>query len=437
MTQAERDRLVCLKKAKKRLITQKQAAEEIGVTERQVRRMLKALQENGDKAVVHGLRGLPSNNKIGEPTRTEALQILSQEVYRGFGPTLAAEYLSDQHELDVSRETLRKWMVEGKIWRARKRSVETLHEWRPRRSRYGELVQWDTSKHDWLEGRSEDLLLIQMIDDATSRRFARFVRSDSTLENMNVLGQYLERFGRPLACYTDKASLFQSTEKSKRDEPGERKDPRKLPPTQIERALIELGIAWIPAHSPQAKGRVERSFGVAQDRLVKGMRVAGVTTLEQANQYLEETYLPWCNQTLAVVAASADDAHRPLQKLHDLAATLSHVETRKVMNDYTIKFEAKLYQIARKDIRAGLRGATVRVERRRDGSVAIRFQDKYLATSICEPRPKVTPVKPTAAPHRQPARATHRSDWNKNFDLKSGPKVWQAAQPSGVSRFDT
>jgi biotin operon repressor len=126
MTQAERDRLVCLKKAKKRLITQKQAGEEIGVTERQVRRMLKALQENGDKAVVHGLQGLPSNNKIGEPRRTEALQILSQEVYRGFGPTLAAEYLSDQHELDISRETLRKWMVEGKLWRARKRSVETL-----------------------------------------------------------------------------------------------------------------------------------------------------------------------------------------------------------------------------------------------------------------------------------------------------------------------
>jgi hypothetical protein len=340
MTQAERDRLVCLKKAKKRLITQKQAAEEIGVTERQVRRMLKAMKEHGDKAVVHGLRGLASNSKIGEATRTEALQILSQEVYHGFGPTLAAEYLRDEHELDISRETLRKWMVGARLWRARRRSVEKVHEWRPRRSRYGELVQWDTSEHDWLEGRGEGLLLIQMIDDATSRRFARFVRSDSTLENMNMLEQYLKRFGRPLACYTDKASLFQTAQKSKRDEAGEGKDSRKLPPTQIERALTELGIAWIPAHSPQAKGRVERSFGVAQDRLVKGMRVAGVTTLEQANQYLDEKYLPWCNQALAVVAANPDDAHRAVEKHHDLAAILSHVETRKVMSDYTIKFEA-------------------------------------------------------------------------------------------------
>jgi DNA-binding Lrp family transcriptional regulator len=436
MTQAERDRLVCLKKAKKRLITQKQAAEEIGVSERQVRRMLKALKERGDKAVVHGLRGLPSNGKIGEAARTEALAILSQEVYRGFGPTLAAEYLSDKHEIDVSRETLRKWMVESKLWRARKRSVESVHPWRPRRSRYGELVQWDTSKHDWLEGRGEDLLLIQMIDDATSQRFARFVRSDSTFENMNVFEQYLQRFGRPLACYTDKASLFQTAGKSKRDEPGEHKDPRQYAPTQIERALTELGIIWIPAHSPQAKGRVERSFGVAQDRLVKGMRVAGVNTLESANEYLDQKYLPWCNQTLAVVATHPDDAHRPMEKRHDLAAILCHAEKRKVMNDYTIRFAAKVYQIARGDIHTGLRGANVRVESRRDGSVAVRFQNRYLTVSICEPQAKVTPAKPSSPPHRQPVRAMRRSDWNKNFDLKSGPKVWQAAEHSGGRRSD-
>ena len=148
-------------------------------------------------------------------------------------------------------------------------------------------MQWDTSEHDWLEGRGEKLYLIAMIDDATSRLFARFVRHDSTEENMKLLWSYLEKFGRPLAFYTDKASLFQTAEKRKRDEPGVEKDPVEMPPTQIGRALQELGIAWIAAHSPQAKGRVERNFGTAQDRLVKGMRVAGVTTLEQANQYLD------------------------------------------------------------------------------------------------------------------------------------------------------
>ena len=203
-------------------------------------------------------------------------------------------------------------MIAAKLWRARKQRVEKVHEWRPRRSRFGELVQWDTSNHDWLEGRGEKLLLINMIDDATSRWFAHFVASDSTLENMNHLERYVKKHGRSLAYYTDKASLFRTAEKRKRDEPGVDKDPVEMPPTQIGRALQELGILWIPAHSPQAKGRVERGFLTAQDRLVKGMRVAGVTTLEQANHYLETEFLPWVNSTLAVVPANADDAHRPL-----------------------------------------------------------------------------------------------------------------------------
>ena len=174
----------------------------------------------------------------------------------------------------------------------------------------GELAQWDTSVHDWLEGRGEKLYLIAMIDDATSRLFARFVRHDSTEENMKLLWGYLEKSGRPLAFYTDKASIFGTAEKRKRDEPGVDKDPVEMPPTQIGRALQELGIAWIAAHSPQAKGRVERNFGTAQDRLVKGLRVAGVKTLEQANQYLEETYLVWWERELTVEAAHPDDAHR-------------------------------------------------------------------------------------------------------------------------------
>ena len=210
------------------------------------------------------------------------------------------------------------------------RRSKEVHVWRPRRSRFGELVQWDTSEHDWLEGRGEKLYLIAMIDDATSRLFARFVRHDSTEENMKLLWSYLEKFGRPLAFYTDKASIFQTAEKRKRDEPGVDKDPVEMPPTQIGRALQELGITWIAAHSPQAKGRVERNFGTAQDRLVKGMRVAGVKTLEQANEYLENDYLVWWERELTVEAANPDDAHRPLDKSHNLAASLSHVETRQV-----------------------------------------------------------------------------------------------------------
>src|SRR5664280_3356283 len=291
MTQADRDRLVALKKAKKKLITQGEAAKELGLSVRQVQRLLDALGDRGDKAVVHGLCGKPSNRRIDVGIEQKAVKVLSMPVYEGFGPTLAAEYLSKKHGIAASKETVRKWMMRGKLWRGKKEKTPQAHLWRPRRSRFGELVQWDTSEHDWLEGRGEKLYLNAMIDDATSRLFARFVRHDSTEENMKLLWSYLEKFGRPVAFYTDKASIFRTAEKRKRDEPGVDKDPVEMPPTQIGRGLREVGIAWIAAHSPQAKGRVERNFQTAQDRLVKGMRVAGVKTLEEANQYLEQEYM--------------------------------------------------------------------------------------------------------------------------------------------------
>jgi transposase len=430
MTQAERDRLVALKKAKKKLITQKEAAQELEVTERHVRRLLVALKRRGDKAVVHASRGLPSHRKLDGETQQKAVEILTRPVYRGFGPTLASEYLAKKHKIQVSRETVRQWMIDAKLWRARKQRIVEIHQWRQRRSRLGELVQWDTSDHDWLEGRGEEMLLINMIDDATSQWLARFVASDSTVENMNLLERYLKEKGRPLAFYTDKASLFQTAVKTKRDEVKAGKDREaEMPPTQIGRALKELGITWIAAHSPQAKGRVERGFLTAQDRLVKGLRVAGATTLDEANHYLETEFLPWVNQTLAVVAASPDDAHRRLEKHHDLAAILSHVETRQVHHNYTLQWDSTLYLIAQKDICAGLRNAVVRTEKRRDGSRAVRFQDCYLSISECEQRPKVV-VKP--AKPKSPAKPTQASQWNKNFDLKAAPKIWQAAQGSGA-----
>lgn len=435
MTQADRDRLVALKKAKKKLITQKQAATELGITERHVRRLLRLLKGRGDQAVVHGLRGLPSNRKISADTEQEAVKILSQPVYRGFGPTLASEYLAQKHDIEVSRETVRRWMIGAKLWRARAQRIEKIHEWRPRRSRFGELVQWDTSDHDWLEGRGEDILLINMIDDATSRWFARFVSSDSTVENMNHLERYLKKYGRPLAYYTDKAAIFQTAEKTKRDGSRLGKSREELPPTQIGRALRELGIPWIAAHSPQAKGRVERGFLTAQDRLVKGLRVAGVTTLAGANHYLETEFLPWVNGTITVAPANPDDAHRPLEKQHDLAAILSHVEKRRVNADYTFPLEAKTYRILRQDICAGVRGAYIRVEQRRDGSVAASFHGRYLRVERCERQPKLAP--PPSAPKQAPRKPAQRSAWNQNFDLQKGPKVWQAAQASGARREDS
>jgi hypothetical protein len=433
MTQADRDRLVALKKAKNNLITQREAAEELELSIRQVQRLLCGLKQRGDKAVVHGLRGRASSRKIDEKIERQAVKILSAPVYEGFGPTLAAEYLGKKHGIEVSKETVRQWMMGAKLWRAQREKVKQVHVWRPRRSRFGELVQWDTSEHDWLEGRGEKLYLIAMIDDATSHLFARFVRHDSSAENMKLLWSYLEKFGRPLTFYTDKASLFRTAEKRKRDEPGVDKDPVEMPPTQIARALRELGIAWVPAHSPQAKGRVERNFGTAQDRLVKGMRVAGVTTIERANEYLTDDYLVWWERELTVEAANPDDAHRRLEKSHNLAASLSYVEPRQVRNDYTLRWDGKLYQIERQAITPGLRGASLRVEERLDGSLAVRYGERYLPVKEC-----AAADKPKAARSKKPAktrRADRRgSDWNKNFDLKKTPKLWQALQASGHKR---
>jgi DNA-binding Lrp family transcriptional regulator len=435
MTQADRDRLVTLKKAKRKLITQGEAAEELGVSRRHVKRMLKALKKRGDQSVIHGLRGKPSNRRVVEATEKEAVKILSAEIYEGFGPTLAAEYLSKLHGIEVSKETLRQWMIRGKLWRAKPEKVKKVHAWRPRRSRFGELVQWETIEHDWLEGRGEKLYLIVMIDDASSRLFARFVRHDSTEENMKLLWSYLEKFGRPIAFYTDKASLFQTAERRKRDEPGVEKDAVEMPPTQIGRGLRELGVVWVAAHSPQAKGRVERNFKTAQDRLVKGLRVAGVKTIEQANQYLEEEYMVWWERELTVEPANPDDAHRPLDKSHNLAASLSHVETRQVRNDYTLRLDSELYQIEPQAVVSGLRGANVRVERRLDDEVAVRYGEKYLPVKQCVPAEKRAPAPKqagTAAKRRQPRRG---SAWDKNFDLRKAPKIWQV-QESGRRRGD-
>ena len=221
-----------------------------------------------------------------------------------------------------------------------------------------------------------------------------------------MLEAYLRKYERPMGFYTDKASHFQVTQKRRRDRPGEDIDPVEMGPTQIGRALRELGIAWTPAHSPQAKGRVERSFRTAQDRLVKGLRVAGAKTIEDANRFLEQEFLPWWKQHMTVVPANPTHAHRPLGPQHDLAAILSIVETRTVANDYTFQFESKRYQIDRQQVWPGLRGGIVHIESRLDGTMAVRFGPRYLAVTECIVREKATTATKTTAGAKGRAKPT-------------------------------
>lgn len=427
MGQKERDRLKVLHEAKQKKLTHKQAAAQLKMSERQLRRLLKRFRTEGDRAVIHGLRGRGSNRKVPAKTEESAMAELRRPECRGFGPTYAAEHLRAKLRIEVGKDTVRKWMVAAGLWKPRKRHVEQVHGWRERRACCGELVQWDTSVHDWLEGRGEAIHLIAMIDDATSRMFARFVRHDTTEENMHVLWAYLERYGRPLEFYTDKASLFHITPKR-----SDNQDPKQVGMTQITRALAELGIHRTSAHSPQAKGRVERCFGTAQDRLVKGLRLAGAKTLEQANAYLESTYLPEWNVRWTTAPRNATDAHRPITDLHDLAASLSHVEQRSITTNYTFPFDRNHFQIARESVVVGMRGQKVRVEARLDGSIAARYQGKYVIITPCGAK------RPIAAPSRAAAlvRKDHnrggRSAWMKTFNLEDGPSVWQATRDANA-----
>ncbi len=286
LSQRERDRLKVLHEVQQKQLTQVAAAERLKVSDRHVRRMLLRLRECGDRSLVHGLRGRPSNRKLAARLEQKVLARLRQR-YADFGPTLAAEHLA-QEGFSVSRETLRKWMTQATLWRPRSQRVKTIHVWRERRARFGELVMQDSSPFRWLEERGPACQLIALIDDATSRMWGRFTAQDTTEENLRTLQGWLRRYGRPLAHYTDKASIFRKAGPQPLPEQL-RGDPLR---TQFGRALHELGIEWIAAHSPQAKGRIERLFETLQDRLVKEMRLAGIESIAAANHFLELRFVP-------------------------------------------------------------------------------------------------------------------------------------------------
>jgi hypothetical protein len=364
MSQRERDLLKVMGPVLQGQRTQGEAARLAGLSVRQIRRIQRKLEAQGDAALVHGLRGKPSNRRFEAGFRRKVVAAYRQR-YSGFGPTFACEKLAELG-LALSPDTLRRWLIEEGLWQRRRRR-ESHRSRRPRRSCFGELVQMDASVHDWLEGRGEELVLLSMIDDATSRVLARFYREGTVEAHMDLLERWLRQYGRPLALYTDRHSIFEPQDKG-----------RALPDatTQFGRALQELDIDLIRAHSPQAKGRVERSFGTAQDRWVKELRLAGAQTVEAANAVLEQV-IPDHNRRFAKPARQRGDAHRALAAAFNLAAILSLQEQRVVANDYTIRFHNRFYQLL-PPIYAGERGGRVVVETRRDGTLAIRFQKHYL-----------------------------------------------------------
>jgi transposase len=365
MSQRERDRLRVLHSVLQGQRSQVEAARLLGLSSRQARRLLQRLQQGGDAALVHGLRGKPSNHRKDVKLRRQVLRLYRKE-FHDFGPTFAAEKLGERG-LEVSADTLRRWLLAEGLWQ-RQRQRDQHRRRRPRRCCFGELVQMDTSIHDWTEGRGQDMVLMHMIDDATSRLLARFYDADTVLNHMDLLRRWLQAFGRPLALYTDRHSIFEVQDKGQALSKAE---------TQFGRALRELSIELIRARSPQAKGRVERSFGTAQDRVVKEMRLAKVKTIDQANALLDGGLLAKHNRLFAVPPCDSGDAHRAVGTAFNVAAILSVQEQRTVANDYTVRFENRHYQLD-KPIYPGERGGKVVIEIRLDGTMAIRFGKHYL-----------------------------------------------------------
>lgn len=371
MSHHEIDRLEVIQAVAGRQLTQAEAARRLTLSVRQIKRLVQGYRARGAAALVSGRRGRRPNNALPEATRQAAMALIRTH-YADFGPTLAHEKLVEQHDYRLSVETLRQWMIAEALWQPKARQAVRVHQRRPRRPCLGELVQIDGSPHDWFEGRGPRCTLIVFIDDATGRLMAlHFAPAETTRAYMETLGQYLQQHGRPVALYSDKHSIFRV---NRPDHEGEL--------TQFTRALKTLDIAPIHAHSPQAKGRVERANQTLQDRLVKELRLRGLSTIDAANAFLPE-FMAHYNARFSVEPHSPDDAHRPVLHSHDeLALILCLHHTRKLSKNLCLQFKNNEYQLQRQGQGYRLRGATLTLCEAFDGTVTLLHKGQVMAYRV-------------------------------------------------------
>lgn len=373
--QEELKRLHVIRNVLEGRIRQREAAELLSLSTRQIRRMVKRIRGEGERGIVHRLRGKASNRKTPEEIQQRAIE-LYRSTYSDFGPTLASEKLLERHGIGISDETLRKWLLQTGDWKPiRKRKKH--RRWRERKGHQGEMVQMDGSHHGWFEQRGPECVLMSYIDDATGRVFARFYDYEGTVPAMESFKRYARRYGLPMRIYFDKHTTYKSTAKASIEEQLRNEEPL----SQFERALRELGVEFTHAHSPQAKGRIERLFRTFQDRLVKEMRLRGIGTLEEGNQFLRE-YLPGYNRRFSVHPKQEGDLHRPLPKGIDLNRILCIKTERKLRNDFTVAHNKKLFQIEE-----AVQASKLMIQDRMDGSMVILDGDRRLKYKAIDQRP--------------------------------------------------
>jgi transposase len=396
--QRELKRLHVISKVMAGALTQRDAATLISLSERQIRRIVKRIREEGDEGIRHRSRGRPSHRKL--PFKDTIVQLYRKR-YPDFGPTLFTEKLKEREGITVSRETVRTWLLEADEWK-RYRRRKPHRQWRERKDHYGEMLQMDGSHHDWFEGRGPRCVLVAYIDDATGSAYGRFYGYEGTIPAMDSFKRYITTYGLPMSVYVDKHTTYKSW--ARRDEFHETE-----PISQFGRALQELGVKMLHAHSPQAKGRIERLFKTFQDRLVKEMRLRGLSTLPQANRFLA-SYLPVYNRRFSVPPKKKENLHRTVTV--DLDTVLCIKTERTLKNDHTIQHNGTLYQIEDR-----IRAKKVMVEELIDGRMRIRDKGGIVAFHEIVQRPappeKERPFVPKGKGHRPPLDHAWRPPWFK------------------------
>src|SRR5215211_7220007 len=392
MSATERERLKIFARVKRGELQQREAAALCQLEYRYLRRLYQRYCQQGDRGLVHQGRGRPSNRARPAEFRAAVLARY-QERYPDFGPTLAAEKLALEGWV-VDHDTLRGWLMKAGLWQKRRKRA-AHRSWRERRAHFGELVQLDGSHHRWFEKRAGRCCLMKLIDDASSKRMAHLSAEETIFSAMELLWQWIDRYGIPRALYTDKKNVYVVDEKTRARaaESGEEVL------TQFGRACKKLGIAIITAHSPQAKGRVERSHGTYQDRLVKELRLAEVNTIAGANELLANGYGEQLSERFAVVPRSAADYHRSA-KGYDLAAVFCLEEQRTLLKDWTVRFENQFFQLESPSITMLARGKVL-VQRYLDGSLHFRYREQELRYTVLPERPQ--PTKPPQGKSRAKA----------------------------------
>ena len=429
MSRKEINRLEVIKKYLVKRLSQAQAASQLSISERHFRRLLKQFKQHGVDALISKRRGQPSNRQIPSAVRKQALDLIGR-YYSDFGPTFAHEKLrqchSDVFECPFSVETLRHWMIEDGFHKTKRRGVPQVHQSRPRRSCFGEMIQVDGSTHDWFEGRGEPCTLIAFIDDATSHvTAAYFCKAETTFNYMHCLQTHLKRYGCPISIYSDRHSIFHNNAKETHT---------LQQPSQFARASNQLNIYLIVAYSPQAKGRIERLFKTFQDRLVKEMRLQGISTIEQANEFLAD-YIVKFNQRFSKKPRDSSDSHRPIPcSEQELELILSKQSVRKLSKNLICQYHNTQYLVTAKKPSYALQGARITICEKPDGEIILLYKNRRLPYILHQQQPPLpepedaktinSAVDKILGKHSNPPRpvSTHPwRRWNPDY-LRGSPK---------------